>query len=345
MVSTATLSQFLAVFLHLARYDLLMRKVVEEPASVVYIPNGSTKRRDYIAEAIGMLLPHQGGWIKMFKDSGSEIEHEAFLALWLSRFVFLSSSDVVVKSLCIVVVCLARGVRIALAPAVLASVYKDLSFLKDKIGLDEMPIIVRAPMQLVQIWIWERFPKISPKCEIGCNPRFSRWEKTNVCVDDVGSFVDYCAFEDFIWQSYVKDSNENLGFSEVYQEMGRCVIVGDCLHEELESWSSDSVWDEPDVPADVARVNGTHEIAWKFYTMLVKDAMFYIPLRLSEPYVTARYLEWRNKATGECSEVIGKYGSRSDSGDGISTLVDLEAKISKLEEEFAYIKSKKAEKC
>ncbi|GJW38063.1 aminotransferase-like mobile domain-containing protein [Tanacetum coccineum] len=201
-------------------------------------------------------------WSRKGLDSGSEIKHEAFLALWLSRYVFLSSSDVVVKSLCIVVVCLARGVRIALAPAVLAS--------------------------LVQIWIWKRFPKISPKYEIGCNPRFSRWEKTFVCVDDVGSFVDYCTFEDFIWQSYVKDSNENSGFSEVYQEMGRCVIVGDCLHEELESWVrciriSEFVRIDgsciqqylphrvamqfgmnQDVPADVARVNGTHEIAWKF---------------------------------------------------------------------------------
>ncbi|GKB80752.1 hypothetical protein Tco_0947647 [Tanacetum coccineum] len=63
MVSTATLSQFLAVFLHLARYDLLMRKVLEEPASVVIILNGSTKRRDCIAEDIGVLLPHQVDWL------------------------------------------------------------------------------------------------------------------------------------------------------------------------------------------------------------------------------------------------------------------------------------------
>ncbi|GJZ40865.1 aminotransferase-like mobile domain-containing protein [Tanacetum coccineum] len=178
----------------------------------------------------------QGGWIKMFKDSGSEFDHKAFRALWLSGFVFPSSSDVVVKSLCKVVVCLARGVRLALALVVLASVYKDLSILKDKISLDdETPIIVQALMQLVQIWIWERFSKISPKCKIGCNRIFAKWEKTNVCVDDVGSFVDHCAFDEFIWQMYVKDSNENLGFSKVYQEKGRWVIVGDCLDEELES--------------------------------------------------------------------------------------------------------------
>nr|GEX54469.1 hypothetical protein [Tanacetum cinerariifolium] len=51
----------------------------------------------------------QGGWIKLFKDSDNEIEYEAYLA----------------------------GVTIALAPVVLASVYKYLSFFKDRIGLDD----------------------------------------------------------------------------------------------------------------------------------------------------------------------------------------------------------------
>nr|GEV20940.1 hypothetical protein [Tanacetum cinerariifolium] len=159
----------------------------------------------------------------------------------------------------------------ALAPAVLASVYKDLSFLKDMISLDEeMPIIIRAPMQLVQ----------------------------NL---DMGK--------------YVKDSNENSGFNKVYQEMGRIKMQFRI---------------NQDVSVDVARVNGTCEIAWKFYMRPVKDAKFYIPSRLSEPYVTARYLEWQNKVTSECSlqspicdmatEVISKDGSRSDSGDGIRTL-------------------------
>ncbi|PWA94789.1 Aminotransferase-like mobile domain-containing protein [Artemisia annua] len=35
--------------------------------------------------------PLQRRWMVKFKESGSEIEHEAFLALWLSRYVFSSS--------------------------------------------------------------------------------------------------------------------------------------------------------------------------------------------------------------------------------------------------------------
>ncbi|GJS49540.1 aminotransferase-like mobile domain-containing protein [Tanacetum coccineum] len=270
-------------------FSILGRNVFDDAGSDVE----SEKVFDALREAMAELgrssyrNASQGGCIKMFKDSGSEIEHEAFLALWLSRFVFPSPSNVVVKRLCKVAVCLARGVRLALAPAVLASVYKDLSLLKDRISLnDETPVIVRAPMQLVQIWIWERFPKISPKCEI-----------------------------DFVWQPYVKDSNENSGFSMVFQEKEGGLSL--------------------------------------FYTRPFKDAKLYIPSRLSEPYVTARYLEWRNKATGECSlqspicdkatEVIGKDGSRSVGGDGIRTLDELETIISKLVDVYAHLKAKKKE--
>lgn len=66
-------------------------------------------------------------WLKRFMDRGSEIEHEAFLALWLSRFVFPFSFRTVSKSVFPIALHLARGTRIVLAPAVLASIYRGLS--------------------------------------------------------------------------------------------------------------------------------------------------------------------------------------------------------------------------
>nr|GEX09197.1 aminotransferase-like mobile domain-containing protein [Tanacetum cinerariifolium] len=117
---------------------------------------------------------------KCFDDVGSDVKSDkAFGALRdavaeLGRFVFPSSSDVVVKSLCKVAVFLVRGVTIALVPAVLDSVYIDLSFFKDRIGLDD---------------------------------------KTCYCS---GSYAP-CSNLD-MGKSYVKDSNEMLGFSMVYRE-------------------------------------------------------------------------------------------------------------------------------
>ncbi|GKE51179.1 aminotransferase-like mobile domain-containing protein, partial [Tanacetum coccineum] len=99
----------------------------------------------------------QSGWLTKFKDSGSDIEHEAFLALWLSRFVFPLSYSTVTKNVLEIAVHLGRGLRLALAPPVLASVYRDLSLLKNSLENDdcnnETNIIVWAPFQLVQVWI------------------------------------------------------------------------------------------------------------------------------------------------------------------------------------------------
>ncbi|PWA75157.1 Aminotransferase-like mobile domain-containing protein [Artemisia annua] len=172
----------------------------------------------------------QSGWMTKFKDSGSEIEHEAFLALWLSRFVFPSSYTTVSANVSAIAVCLARGVRLALAPPVLASIYRDLSLLKTSLENDdcnsETNIIIWAPLQLVQVWIWERFRKSSPSPADNCDPKFARWEKKEVCVEDGGSFAD-CGFDDFTWQPYGEDIDD---------KSRKWVVVGDCLDEEMESW-------------------------------------------------------------------------------------------------------------
>ncbi|XP_047307197.1 uncharacterized protein LOC124910568 [Impatiens glandulifera] len=105
-------------------------------------------------------------WMDKFMDSGSDIEHEAFLSLWLSRFVFTGPAiDTVRTNVFPIVVHLSRATRISLAPAVLASLYRDLDLLKRrekrrtrKPSKSRMPnkITLWAPFQLVQVWIWER---------------------------------------------------------------------------------------------------------------------------------------------------------------------------------------------
>ncbi|GKC13973.1 aminotransferase-like mobile domain-containing protein [Tanacetum coccineum] len=113
-----------------------------------------------------------------------------------------------------IAVCLARGVRLALAPPVLASIYRDLSLLNHNLGNDghddESNLIVWAPFQLVQVWILERFRKISPNCVDSYGLRFARWENKKLRVESIGSFVD-CGFDDFIWQPFGEDLNDKSG--------------------------------------------------------------------------------------------------------------------------------------
>ncbi|KAJ0100990.1 hypothetical protein Patl1_04248 [Pistacia atlantica] len=183
-------------------------------------------------------------WMRKFMDSGSEIEHEAFLALWLSRFV-LSLSNAIVKSVFPIAIRLARGTRIALAPAVLASIYKDLTSLKEKIVAltkfdnwgnedNKLAVTVRSPFQLVQIWAWERFLHLRPEPNLikTGEPRLALWHEKLTVVENVRKVID-SSKDDFDWRPYVKPV-KNWNVPKFYGEKEMWVSVGPNLSEELQ---------------------------------------------------------------------------------------------------------------
>ncbi|GAB2230579.1 hypothetical protein Drorol1_Dr00014852 [Drosera rotundifolia] len=122
--------------------------------------------------------------MKAFMGKETGIEHEAFLACWLSRFVFpVFPSGVVNKRMFRMTVCLARGDQVVLGPIVLASVYRDLGLLKSTMDaaavMEEeredgersvLALTVWAPLQLVQLR-----PK-PVELEPGL-PRLARWQE------------------------------------------------------------------------------------------------------------------------------------------------------------------------
>ncbi|XP_017245247.1 protein MAIN-LIKE 2 [Daucus carota subsp. sativus] len=122
-------------------------------------------------------------WIEYFMCSGKELEHEAFLAMWLSRFVLVRCYGNIVVNDFHVAIHLSRGKRIALAPVVLASIYRDLRLLRSSIvDSSKLPYtvclkIILCHADLVQMWAWERFPKLRPTpCVIESeDPRSARW--------------------------------------------------------------------------------------------------------------------------------------------------------------------------
>ncbi|XP_047266872.1 uncharacterized protein LOC124897696 [Capsicum annuum] len=70
-------------------------------------------------------------WLNILMDSGRDTELETFLSLWLSRFVFPGNEyGKIGRHVFPIAVNFTRGTRLALDPAVLASIYKDLSLLK-----------------------------------------------------------------------------------------------------------------------------------------------------------------------------------------------------------------------
>ncbi|XP_010276135.1 PREDICTED: uncharacterized protein LOC104610961 [Nelumbo nucifera] len=269
-------------------------------------------------------------WMNYFMGRGGESEHVAFLSLWLSKFVFPAppfktvSSDVFPIS-----IRLAKGTPLALAPAVLASIYRDLRILKEQVltaaastdsadeSKDGVPFAVWAPLQLVQMWAWEHFPVLRPTpnpLNQG-KPRAAQWQdlKSEVEPETVRSVIASLP-ENFLWRPYVANLVSNWKPPSFYKEqegwfldcpdlntelrsfarcLKACELVGlKCIEQYLPHRVAMQFGIDQDLPGRFTRCNATWEDAWRTYDNPRRYARFYIPARLFESDVTMRYLEW-----------------------------------------------------
>ncbi|KAL0283661.1 UNVERIFIED_CONTAM: hypothetical protein Sradi_7221600 [Sesamum radiatum] len=91
---------------------------------------------------------------------------------------------------------------------------------------------------------------------------------------------------------------------------------------------------DQDLPGHVGRVNVNPAIAWSNYSRPIRDVKLYIPPRLSEPQVTARYSKWWKKL------VLGWSGVTERDTDGNNAFEDSKAEVKerlfegKLEDDF-----------
>ncbi|KAL3333508.1 hypothetical protein AABB24_033534 [Solanum stoloniferum] len=156
-------------------------------------------------EFIGLKTTNHSRWLNNFMNSDKDYEHEAFLSLWLSRFVFPCKIGAPVFSIAI---SLARVMRLALSPDVLASIYRDLSSLKqamimassevpgsngDRIDIHKLSLW--SPLFFVQVWAWERMVSLQPEraqnYNIVSGVRIGQWHNVKQTgVINVRTFID-----------------------------------------------------------------------------------------------------------------------------------------------------------
>ncbi|KAF3959312.1 hypothetical protein CMV_015860 [Castanea mollissima] len=281
----------------------------------------------------------QHKWLEHFMGSGSKIEHEAFLSYWLSKFVFPLCEYRIERQNFPIAILMARGTRIALAPAVLSSIYTDLGLLKEKLvastKLDTEEVLnLSAPFQLVQLWAWERFPALrpSPISISQCEPRPARWSKLKkVSIENVRLAID-TAEESFQWRPYAIAANHNWLFPKFYEEKEQWVSVDAALDKELESFAlclrvcellglhciqqylphrvAMQFGIDQDLPGHVARYNMSQGIAWSHYNRSIGDSKLYIPPRLFEADVTMRYFEWWKQSMSAQKDAIKNFVTR-----------------------------------
>ncbi|XP_045822349.1 uncharacterized protein LOC123915251 [Trifolium pratense] len=228
-----------------------------------------------------------------------------------------------------IAVCLARGNPIALAPAVLASLYKDLSmFKKTIVDLKKCPdkfhlvldINLQSPFYLVQVWVWERFKNLQPQpnsIKNGDHVLFKWHNVKPLKIENVRFELD-SAMDDFLWRPYVRYADKCRVFypddeivvpfkKELMDEQMLSFVI--CLRvselvgfESIEQYLPHRVAMQfgldQDLPGYVSRFNATKDIAWKSYSRPFSDSdkSLYFPSRSFEADVTTRYANWWEKS-------------------------------------------------
>ncbi|XP_055823287.1 uncharacterized protein LOC129891827 [Solanum dulcamara] len=287
-------------------------------------------------DLIGLKADNHTRWLNFFMNSGRDYEHEAFLSLWLSRFVFPGNEyDKIGTHVFPIAVNLARGTLLALAPAVLASIYRDLSLLKQTMIMasskvpsrnrdrfDILEISLWAPQFFVQVWAWERLVALQPEQAQNNNMvsgvRIGRWHNVKQSgVINVRNTIDSSG-ETFQWRPYTL-AVEGWLVPRFYKEKEEWTVVeGQNLDQEMESFvrclrASELVGldcQEPyrpnrvamqfgydqDFPKWIPRSPSSPELAWYNYSRPTdSDFRLYYPSRLFEPDVTIQYLKWWRK--------------------------------------------------
>ncbi|XP_074310961.1 uncharacterized protein LOC141646878 [Silene latifolia] len=255
-------------------------------------------------------------WQEHFMRHGGEIEYAGFLSLWLVRYVFPDKNiSRVTQTVFPIAARISCGAKFALGPAILASLYRNLTVLKKEIVdnlrgrcRDGGALIVKlsSPFHLVQVWAWERFPSLGrvPRM-IDCGEvRLVRWESRVRKVCDRLADIKICldsARETFRWRPYGM-SIENWSLPKFYVESGTWVVV-----------NSDEDWKLIARCLMVGQLEGLgfverynpHRVALQFgfdqdipksfdgsKAKNSKGLKLYLPPRLHEGDVTYRYFDW-----------------------------------------------------
>uniref|UniRef100_A0A0A9GYD3 Aminotransferase-like plant mobile domain-containing protein n=1 Tax=Arundo donax TaxID=35708 RepID=A0A0A9GYD3_ARUDO len=212
---------------------------------------------------------------------------------------------------------LARGQHVALAPAVLASLYRDLCDIKAFLvaagaaaatGNADMlsTLSLYAPLYILRLWMWERFPALRPGRENPVRddePMAARWHDLSTRLNPTLIREALGSGDNFVWQPYsgsVKKHNgwihsSDLAGNDELRSLAHCLrpseLVGmDCIEQYLPHRVARQFGLDQDVPGDVLRANQDRVVAWQTYELDGKNVSFFIPP--SEPGITARYAQW-----------------------------------------------------
>jgi hypothetical protein len=282
--------------------------------------------------------PSHAAWAKHFSELPPEDgahEHAGFLAMWLSLFVLPAPPfDAVRAEVLPVAARLARGGGVALAPAVLASIYGDLSALRRYISSGERsrPFVAWAPLHILQLWVWERFPELRPETASTPTPAapddrdvpraVRRWHgaQARKVLDPRYVHAVLMSPARFEWAPYgggglsppagsyrrqdIARRTELLSFAHCLRAcelVGMNAIEQYCPHRVARQLGFDQ-----DVTGAVARADSDQFAAWANYKIGPANPKVSFIVPSKEPTVTAEYEQWWEPCSRACAAAVAE---------------------------------------
>lgn len=136
---------------------------------------------------------------------------------------------------------LSKGIKIALGPAVLGMIYRDLRVWKAAMVSLNQPrkgvkLTMSSPFHLIQLWAWERISNLSPEANpLGISdPRMLRWDNVKSLKIQNMRLTLESVGDTFKWRPYAIPI-EGWNFPHYYAEQGMYQLVGP---ESGEEWLS-----------------------------------------------------------------------------------------------------------
>lgn len=226
--------------------------------------------------------------------------------------------------------------NVALAPATLASIYNDLTALKRHLASSTKwrhPFVAWAPLHILQLWAWERFPELRPDRAAtsahattdaatatdghGAPPPWAaRWHNARTELQPAHIHAVLMSPMEFEWRPYgssgfalqldkvgiwihgrdIARSRELLSFAHCLRP---CELVGlRCVEHYLPHRVARQLGFDQDVPGNVPRVSSISSVAWATYKMEPQDVKFTLPRH--EPAVTVEYAQWWEPYSSAC---------------------------------------------
>ncbi|KAM3260559.1 hypothetical protein ACQJBY_051687 [Aegilops geniculata] len=306
--------------------------------------------------------PSFASWVKQFverptgevaaagraeAEAATLLEHGAFLAMWLTRYVLPEPPfDVVRPDVFPLAAGLARGRCSALSPAVLANIYNDLSALSHRLssGTSRQPFVASAPLHILQLWVWERFPELRPATPNTAShdddpgmPRAAKWHNIRHPLDPVYIHAVLMSPEEFQWRPYGGTSFalpqaedgcwvhcHDVATSKELQSFAQCLLpcelVGmQCIEHYRPHRVARQLGFDQDVPGSIARANSCRKTAWTTYRMRPEDVSFFVLRR--DPGMTVEYAQWWKPYSSACAAAVANAARMKQpnvAGDGLS---------------------------